>query len=88
MSDLFLHGLEILIQVLIGAIFGQVILSWLLVAGVRNDLVVQLYQILTALTEPLMRPLRRIVPTVGMVDITPMIAMVVLWIVLAIISRL
>jgi YggT family protein len=32
-----------------------------------------------ALTEPILRPLRQIVPTLGMIDITPIVAYFVLY---------
>jgi len=34
-----------------------------------------------ALSEPLLRPLRRVVPKIGMIDITPIVAWVLLWLV-------
>ena len=64
-----------IIDVLWFVILGQVILSWLMVAGLRNDFVVRLYSALGAITNPLMQPLRRVIPTFGMVDITPMVVM-------------
>jgi YggT family protein len=69
------------------ALLAQVLLSWLLVAGVRNDLVMRFYSALGQLLDPLMRPLRRIVPTVGMVDITPLVAFALLAVVRALIQR-
>jgi YggT family protein len=56
------------------AIFVRVILSW---TGIdpRNPLIEMLDQI----TEPILAPLRRIVPHFGMIDITPMVAMILLW---------
>jgi len=38
--------------------------------------------ILNDVTEPILAPLRRVVPRMGMVDLTPMIAMLVLFLVL------
>ncbi len=60
------------------AIFARVILSWLLVAGMRNEFIMRLDRALAMLTDPLMRPLRRVIPTMGMIDITPMVAIIVL----------
>jgi YggT family protein len=69
------------------ALLGQVLLSWLLVAGVRNDLVMRLHFALGQLLDPLMRPLRRILPTVGLIDITPLVAFALLAVVRAVIQR-
>ena len=63
------------IDILFYVILGQIILSWLLAAGIRNDFVVRLYSALGVITDPIMQPLRRVIPTFGMMDITPMIVM-------------
>ncbi len=55
------------------AIFARAIISWFPVSP-GNPLVVLLNQI----TDPILRPLRRVVPRVGMFDLAPMIAIVVL----------
>jgi len=55
------------------AIFLRAILSWFPVDP-RSPLV----QILDQLTEPILSPLRRVVPRMGMIDITPMIATFIL----------
>lgn len=60
-------------QILTLAIFIRAILSWFPV-GVDNPLVVILNQI----TDPVLAPLRRLVPTVGMFDITPLVAIILL----------
>lgn len=57
------------------AIFARIIFSWI-GAGYGNRLARFLIQI----TEPLMAPLRRWVPMVGMFDISPIVAFLILWI--------
>ncbi|MBI2872328.1 MAG: YggT family protein [Chloroflexi bacterium] len=69
------------ISLLYFAILGRVILSWVMVAGIRNDFVIRLNNALVAITEPLLGPLRRVLPTMGMMDITPMVAIFILIIV-------
>ena len=84
-----LPGLLIyLVNIIIFAILGRIIISWLLVAGVRSDFVVRFDYALSFLTEPVMRPLRRIVPTIGMFDLTPMVAIIVLSLLQSVIRRL
>ena len=62
------------------AIFARVIVSWIApMSGTTNPLINFIYQV----TEPIMAPLRRIIPRVGMFDFTPMIALIVLWAILA-----
>jgi len=65
--------IRILCEVLTIAIFARAIISWFPV-NPGNRLVALLYQI----TEPILDPLRRIIPRVGMIDITPMIAIILL----------
>ena len=68
------YFVNILVWVLIIAIFARVILSWLPIGGSNNPLVAIVYQI----TEPILAPLRRVIPRVGIFDLTPMIAIIIL----------
>ena len=55
------------------AIFLRAILSWFPIDP-RSPLI----QMLDQITEPVLAPLRRVVPRLGMIDITPMVATFVL----------
>ena len=55
------------------AIFLRAIVSWFAIDP-RNPLV----EVLDQITEPILSPLRRIVPRLGMVDITPLVAIILL----------
>jgi YggT family protein len=67
--------------ILIFAVFIQAILSWVNpnapVAPVFN-----------ALTRPFLRPLQRFIPPVGSVDLTPLILLLILWVLLMLIDGL
>lgn len=65
--------LSLIVQILALAIFFRAILSWFPMDP-RNPLVVLLNQI----TEPILAPLRQVVPRIGMIDITPMVAIIIL----------
>ncbi len=65
--------IRILAEVLTTAIFIRVILSWFS-PGPTNMLTRLLYQV----TEPVLAPLRRIIPRVGMLDFSPMVAIILL----------
>ena len=69
-----------LFQVLTFAIFIRAILSWFTM-GSRNPLLMSIYRVFIQITEPILAPLRRIIPMVGMVDITPIIAILLLQII-------
>ena len=64
------------IQLLIYAFIGRAIISWLFLAGVRNEFVLRLNQALGTLTEPIIAPLRRVIPPLGKFDITPLVAII------------
>ena len=76
-----------LIQILWLLLIAHVILSWLIVAGVRNDVVVRAYAAVGQMLDPIMRPLRRVVPQVGMLDLTPLVALIILFILQTFINR-
>jgi len=70
---IFVRFVEVFTDIMIAAIFVRVLLSWV-ITDPRNPLITVLDQI----TEPLLAPLRRFVPRLGMFDITPMVAMIIL----------
>jgi YggT family protein len=72
----FVSFLSILIQILIFAIFIRAIISWFPIDP-RNSLV----RVLDDITEPVLAPLRRVLPRLGMIDLTPMVAIIVLLII-------
>src|SRR5690606_35561113 len=70
-----------LLSLLFFAIIAQAILSWLFafdVVNYRNRFVAQLSAFLDAVTGPLLYPLRRIIPALGGIDITPIFALLIL----------
>ncbi len=70
----FLFSLiRLLCDVLIIAILLRVVVSWFSPRS-TNVLVVILHRV----TEPLLAPLRRIIPRVGMFDFTPMVAIILI----------
>lgn len=65
---------EIFVYLLTTAIFLRAIFSWFVSPGSDNALM----RFLVEITEPLIAPLRRIVPTMGMLDLSPFVAMILL----------
>ena len=65
-----------LVQLLGLAVLVRALLSWV-IRDPNNPIV----QALDAVTEPILQPLRQIVPRIGMLDLTPMVAMIVLFII-------
>ena len=71
MAILF-NFIRFLCEVLTFAIFIRVILSWFVTRP--NTLTI----ILDKITEPILAPLRRIIPRAGMFDFTPLVAIILL----------
>lgn len=65
----------------IGMIFLEVIFSWV-------NPHAPLAPFVHALNDPLMRPLRRIIPLIGNIDLTPLVALILLRIALQLVSEL
>ena len=65
--------LSLLCEVLTLLILVRVILSWFSPQPTN-----MLFNILYQITEPILAPLRRIIPRVGMFDFTPMVAIILL----------
>lgn len=73
--------LNLVITLLTVAIFTRALLSFLVpILGNRpHPLVANFQAVVVQLTEPLLAPLRRILPTVGSFDLSPMAALIILW---------
>ena len=57
-------------------IFAAVIMGWLLAFNVvngRNPMVQQIWYLLNAVTEPVLAPIRRVLPNLGAIDISPIV---------------
>jgi YggT family protein len=71
------YALQIFIYVLI----ANAIFSWLYafnVINTRNPIVDSIARVLYQLTEPVLRPIRRFMPNLGGVDISPIVAVLVI----------
>lgn len=63
------------------AILASVIMSWVTMFAPESPLVESINNVLRQMTEPILGPLRRVIPPLGMFDLTPMIALLFLQIV-------
>ena len=60
----------------------MIIMSWLIsfnVINTRNQFVASVWRILNQITEPILRPIRRIIPPVGGLDLSPIIVFVIIF---------
>jgi YggT family protein len=64
------------LQLYIYLVIASAILSWLMAFNVvnpRNEVVRSIWRFLDAVTEPALRPIRKILPNLGGVDISPVL---------------
>jgi YggT family protein len=83
MSFVFLNPLIWLIDTVLGlytfVIIAAVVSSWLIAFGVlniQNHLVRQIVYTLNALTDPLFRRVRKIIPPIGGLDLSPIVVLI------------
>jgi YggT family protein len=78
---IILNFLVQVIQIYVFIILAGVVFSWLMAFGVvnaYNPTVRSIYQAINALTEPVLGPIRRALPDLGAVDISPIVLLLVL----------
>jgi YggT family protein len=73
--------IDVVIQIYIWILIASAVLSWLLAFGIvnrYNPVVNRVGQFCNALTEPVLRPIRRVIPLIAGVDLSPLILILVL----------
>src|SRR3546814_870099 len=85
----FFDILQLLLTVLTWIIIIQAILSWLVafnVINTYNDFVRSLLNALDRITEPLYRPIRRILPDFGGIDFSPLVVLLLIYVIRILLS--
>jgi YggT family protein len=83
--------LSIAIELYIWALVASAVLSWLVafnVINTRNGFVYTVMNALYRLTEPALRPIRRILPNLGGLDISPIILILILYFIQSMMDQL
>ncbi len=78
---LILDILKIVLIVIWWIIIVQAILSWLIafnVISTHNEYVGAIWRALQRITDPIYRPIRRVLPDFGGLDLSPMVVLVIL----------
>jgi YggT family protein len=78
-----LQIVQVLLNVVWWIIVIQAILSWLIafnVINTYNDTVRLIWEALKKMTEPLYRPIRRVMPDFGALDLSPLVVLLILFI--------
>ena len=74
----FQKFIELFVDALTLAILASVIMSWVTMFAPESPTVESINRVLKQMTEPVLGPLRRVIPPLGMFDLTPMIALIAL----------
>jgi YggT family protein len=72
--------IQALLTAVVWIVIANAVASWLIafeVVNMRNRLIRQVVAFLNAVTFPLLRPFRRVIPPLGGVDITPLLLIVI-----------
>ena len=72
----FIWLIEVVIELVTWVVIASAIVSWLVAFGVvnmRNQFIRMVVETLYRLTEPMLRPIRRMMPNLGGVDISPVV---------------
>jgi len=60
----------------------MIIMSWLIsfnVINTRNQFVASVWRVLNQITEPILKPIRRVIPPMGGLDLSPLIVFVIIF---------
>ncbi|MCH8279390.1 MAG: YggT family protein [Chloroflexi bacterium] len=89
MLEFLLGLLDRVLLLFIFAIVGRAILSFVIpMLGERpHPVLITINNLLAQVTEPMVGPLRRVLPTIGMLDLSPMVAIIVLAFIRNLLSR-
>ncbi|HYD99359.1 MAG TPA: YggT family protein [Alphaproteobacteria bacterium] len=63
-------------------LIASVVLSWLVafnVVNTRSPVVYRIGEIIHRLTEPVLRPIRNVLPSLGGIDLSPMVLILLIW---------
>lgn len=75
---LIYHLLDYFLYIASWIVFVDVVLSWLIafnVINTHNDMVRSIWRALESLTQPLYRPIRKILPDFGALDLSPLVVL-------------
>ncbi|MCB1782360.1 MAG: YggT family protein [Alphaproteobacteria bacterium] len=89
---MFIGGIiSTLVQIYIYVIILQVAMSWLIafdIINANNQAAKNLTELLRKLTDPVYKPIRKYVPPVGGIDLTPLIVIIGLQVLVSLLFRM
>ncbi|HVZ98996.1 MAG TPA: YggT family protein [Caulobacterales bacterium] len=73
----------VILNLLLVVVVVQVVISWLYAFNIiarRNPAIDSIWRFTNVITEPLLRPIRRLIPPVSGVDFAPMVLMLIIFV--------
>lgn len=73
---------DLILSLFVWLLIASAIMSWLFAFGVvntRNQFVRMLAEFLYRITEPVLRPIRGLIPTVGGIDLSPIVVIIAIF---------
>ena len=80
----------LILQIYVWLLIASAILSWLVafnVVNTRNQVVSTIGEFLYRITEPVLRPIRSVIPTLGGIDVSPVILILLIFFIQNVIVR-
>ena len=77
MTNYLLQFVNILVNILLIAIVARALMSWFPMPSRESPFFI-IRQIINQITDPIIEPIRRVMPRMGMLDLSPMVAMILL----------
>jgi YggT family protein len=77
-----LYFIDFLLNLYIFILIASAVLSWLIafnVVNARSPAVWTVRDVLERLTEPVLRPIRQVLPNFGSVDLSPLVAILIIY---------
>ncbi len=85
-----LDVVDLALSLYVWILIASAIISWLVafnVINVRNDFVRMVWDFLYRITEPALRPIRKVLPNLGGIDISPIILLLGIFFLQSVIAR-
>lgn len=82
MTFALLQTLSLILTIVWWVFLIMIIMSWLIsfnVINTRNDFVAAVWRVVNAITEPILRPIRRVLPSMGGLDLSPIVVFVIIF---------
>ncbi|HQZ13623.1 MAG TPA: YggT family protein [Devosia sp.] len=60
----------------------MIIMSWLInfnIINTRNEVVAGIWRVVNAITDPILKPIRKVIPPMGGIDLSPIVVFVILF---------